>query len=391
MSEKISVPYEEVVAWRRHLHQHPELSFEEYNTAKFVTETLQSFGLEVEHPTPTSVTAIIKGTAPGAETGKCVGWRADMDALPLNDETGESFASQNPGVAHACGHDAHTAMALGIAKVLCENRHLLAGSVKMIFQHGEEKNPGGAQEMIAAGVCDDLDAIYAIHVMNQALGTLSVHKGAASTIAGGTYLKIKGKGAHGSMPHTGIDPLVCATFITNALYTIPARDVEPGQMAIVNVGMLDCGGAPNIVPEELTLGISLRTADDDVYEILQTRASEIIDGFTQAFRCQAEYAWVPTYPVVENDERLCDIAYQAAQEVLGDKAFWGPGTTASEDFSRFTKIIPGCFLLLGAGNADNGLTFTNHNPQFNIVEDCLATGVEAGVAILTKFLAVENA
>lgn len=385
MLTDFTVATHDIKAWRRHIHAHPELSFKETQTCAYITEVLQGFGLEVEHPTPTSAVAVIEGEAEGPED-RCVAWRADIDALPVQEETGESFASLNDGVAHACGHDAHAAMALGIAHALCENRHAFSGRVKMIFQHAEELNPGGAIELVEAGVLDGVDAIYGIHVMNDKLHRLSVHKGPASTIAGGTFLTIRGKGAHGSMPHTGIDPAVCASFIANALYTVPARNTDPQQMAVMNVGMIQTGAAPNVVPEEAKLGISMRSVDDATFEIMQTRATEIIDHFAAAFRCEAEYSWVPTYPVVVNDSNLCEVAYEAAREVIGENATWGEGTTASEDFSRYTKVIPGCFLFLGAGDAENGLTFSNHNPQFTIVEDCLETGVRAGVAILTSFL-----
>jgi len=349
-----------------------------------VAEKLEEFGIEVQRPTETSVLGILKG---GKGEGKVVALRADMDALPLNDETGEEFASVVEGVSHSCGHDAHTAMLLGAAKTLADMRDEFAGTVKFVFQHAEEKNPGGAIEMVEAGVVDDVDGIYGIHVMNQKLGTLSVHKGAASTIAGGFFATIQGQGSHGSMPQNGIDPVLTGAQAVVAMNTITSRSVAPANMNIVNVGRFVSGDAPNVIPDTASLGVSIRSDNDDDYAVMTRRASEILDGVCAANGASVEYQWADAYPVVINNDELCDIAYEAGQKVIGDDAFWGPGTSASEDFSWFAKKVPGCFLFLGAGTEENGLKYMNHHPKFNINEDCLEIGAQVEVQVALDFLA----
>lgn len=379
----ITVPVDDIIKWRRHFHKYPELSFKEFETSKYVADLLESWDIEVQHPTETSVLGILKG---GKGDGKVVGLRADMDALPLNDETGEEFHSVHEGVSHSCGHDAHTAMLLGAAKTLADMRDEFAGTVKFVFQHAEEQNPGGAIEIVKSGAIDDVDGIYGIHVMNQKLGTVSVHKGAASTIAGGFYCTIQGQGSHGSMPQNGIDPLLVGAECVLALNTIVGRNVDPSHMNIVNVGAFKSGEAPNVIPDTARLAVSIRSDNDEQYGIMCKRAEEIIDNICKANGASAEYQWAPAYPVVINDEHLCDIAYAAGQKVIGDDAFWGPGTSASEDFSYMAKHRPGCFLFLGAGTKDDGLPYMNHHPKFNINEDCLEVGAKIHVATVLEFL-----
>ncbi|MDO5512005.1 M20 family metallopeptidase [Corynebacterium sp.] len=379
-----AVPTADIIAWRRHFHRNPELSFQEHETSAFVAAKLEEFGIEVQRPTETSVLGILRG---GKGEGKVVALRADMDALPLQEDTGEEFSSVKDGIAHACGHDAHTAMLLGAAKTLADMRAEFAGTVKFIFQHAEEKNPGGAIEMVEAGVVDDVDGIYGIHVMNQKLGTLSVHKGAASTIAGGFFATIQGQGSHGSMPQNGIDPVLVGAQSVVALNTITARSVAPANMNIVNVGRFLSGDAPNVIPDTASLGVSIRSDNDDDYAVMSRRAEEIIDGVCAAHGASAEYQWADAYPVVINNDELCDIAFAAGQKLIGDDAYWGPGTSASEDFSWFAKKVPGCFLFLGAGTEEDGLPYMNHHPKFNINENCLEIGAQIEVQVALDFLA----
>lgn len=220
----IVVPESEVIAWRRHIHHHPELSYQETATARFVTEILSGLAVyEIAHPTETSVVATVRG---GAGNGKTVALRADIDALPVSEETGLDFASDTPGVMHACGHDAHTAMLLGTATVLAGLHKQLAGKVKLVFQHAEESPPGGAQELVAGGVLDGVDAIFGLHIMNQKTGTIEVSKGPSSTSADGFYLTIKGRGAHSSMPQTGLDPVLVGDGLDRQPHTHPVGDEQ---------------------------------------------------------------------------------------------------------------------------------------------------------------------
>ncbi|MFJ2033259.1 M20 family metallopeptidase [Streptosporangium sp. NPDC087985] len=384
MSLASEIPTADIVSWRRHIHENPELSFKEFTTSSFIAELLTGFGIEVQRPTRTSVLGVLRG---GRGDGGTVALRADIDALPLQEETGLPFSSKTAGVMHACGHDAHAAMLLGAAKTLTGLRSDFAGTVKFIFQHAEEVPPGGAQELVKAGVLSGVDGIFGIHVMNQKLSTLSIHKGAASTAAGGFFLKIQGRGSHGAMPQNGIDPVLVGAEIVLALNTITSRNTDPANMNVVNVGVFQSGEAPNVIPDTAKLGCSIRTASDADWELMARRAKDIVAGICAANGAEYAFQWFDNYPVVQNDSRLADLAHAAARKVIGDAAYFGPGTSASEDFAFYTGIVPGCFLFLGAGTHEDGLDFANHSPKFDIIEDCLPIGAAVEVQIALDFLA----
>ena len=384
MSSGFDVPQQDIIAWRRQIHANPELSYKELDTSELVAETLTRFGgIEVSHPTQTSVVGLLHGS----KAGRTIALRADMDALPLQEETGVDFASRNPGVAHACGHDAHTAMLLGAARVLSGMRERLAGTVKFIFQHAEEQPPGGAQELVRTGVLDGVDAIFGLHIMNQKAGTIQVAKGPASTSADGFFLTIRGRGSHGSMPQAGIDPVLVGSQIVLGLNTIASRSVDPSHMVVVNVGTFQSGEAPNVIPETARLGVSIRTKDDEDRQLVGRRSEEIIKGICESYGATYEIEWVAGYGIVRNDPRLADLVLKAAREAIGDSnVSEGPGTSASEDFSAYTSTIRGCFMFLGGGTAEDGLPFQNHNPKFNIVESAMANGTRVEVQIVLDVL-----
>lgn len=388
MTPQITVPEEDVIAWRRHLHAHPELSFEEHRTAAFVEEKLRSFGIETHRPTETSVVGTIHGTQELPDGGlRCIALRADIDALPVQEESGLEFASTVPGVMHACGHDAHTAMLLGTAQVLTGMTDRFGGTVKLIFQHAEEKNPGGAKGIVEAGVLEGVDQIYGIHVMNGPVGTVQIAHGVATSSAGGCFLTITGVGSHGSMPHKGTDPLICAADVVVALNHIVSRDIDPWAFCVVNVGMLQCGAAPNVISDSAKLGISIRTFGNEEYRTALRRVEEVVDGVCRAYGCGYEFQWVPPYDVVENGPEAVRIATAAAQRAVGEENVVEVGpTSASEDFSAFTQVVPGCFIFLCAGDESDGLPHQNHHPGFGIREDVLAHGVRTEVQLVLETL-----
>ncbi|MDO5498324.1 MAG: amidohydrolase [Propionibacteriaceae bacterium] len=363
------VPLDDVVAWRRHLHANPELSFKEFETSDFLIKTLKQLGVESSKPTKTSVVGVIQGTKTIADPTRMIALRADTDALPVQEETGLPFASKVPGVMHACGHDAHTAMLLGTAAALIKNRDQFGGTVKLIFQHAEEQNPGGARDLVAAGVLQGVARIYGFHVMNGPVGTVAVSRGAATSSAGGFFLTIQGQGSHGSMPHKGVDPVVCAAQVVVALNHIVGRNMDPNDMVVVNPGMVQSGEAPNVIPDTAKLGCSIRTTSTEASRIAYQRAEQVVKGICLAYGCSYRFEWVRPYDVVINDDDCVEVVLKAAAIAVGeDNVNVVPASGASEDFSAYTAVVPGAFVLINGGDQAQGLPFANHHPKFDVVE-----------------------
>lgn len=330
----------EAVEWRHHLHQNPELSFQEYKTSSYVAELLSSFGsIEVLRPTETSVVGILRGGKPG----KTVAFRADMDALPVQEQTGFSFASKTPGVSHACGHDMHTAMLLGTARVLASMQKELPGTVYFIFQPGEEKSPGGALPIIKSGVLKGVDAIFGAHVMPHApTGSIGIlPAGPASSSSDGFFLTIQGKGSHGSMPQLGVDPIVTGAEVVMALQTVVSRSVTPGDMAVVTIGKFQSGNAPNVIPDKAELGASIRSVTPETRKLLEERTRSIIDHVCKANGARYKLDYELGYPAIENNSALRELAKKAAIQAVGEKnVFDAPRIPASEDFPTMDRWLP---------------------------------------------------
>src|SRR5690606_4649390 len=259
----------------------PELSFQEEKTGDFVANLLESFGnIKVLRPSKTSVVGILEGD----KKGKKVAFRADMDALPVDEETGLSYASVVPGVSHACGHDAHTAMLLGTAKVLSQLKDQIQGTVYFVFQHAEEQAPGGALDIIESGVLDEVEAFFGMHVLpNFPVGHIGIlPNGSASTTSDEFNLTINGKGSHGSMPHLGVDPIVIGAEIVNAIQTIVSRNVTPGELTVVTIGKFLSGNANNVIADKAELGATIRTTSDATRKLVENRIRSIVDNITKA-------------------------------------------------------------------------------------------------------------
>lgn len=371
----------DVIEWRHHIHRHPERSFHEVATARYVDSLLASFGnIEVSHPTPTSVLGILHGARPG----KTVAFRADMDALPVQEETGLPFASVVPGVSHACGHDAHTAMLLGTAKVLSQKQKDIRGTVYFLFQHAEEEGTGGAQEIIKTGALKGVDAFFGMHLLpNYPVGYLGILPvGAASTSADGFFLTINGKGSHGSMPQLGTDPIVTGAEVVTALQTVVSRNVTPGEMAVVSVGKFQAGDAPNVIPDKAELAATVRTVSEPTRQLVAARIKTLVDHIVQAngATCHLDYKF--GYPAIQNDEALRALARAGATKALGtSQVFDAPRMSASEDFAYYKEVAPTCFMVLGVGDGA-----ANHSPEFNPDERALANGVRAEVQIILDYL-----
>lgn len=372
---------DKVIEWRRHIHQNPELSFKENATADYVEQILKSFGnIETKRPTATSVIGILKGAKPG----KTVAFRADMDALPVQEETGLPFASKVENVSHACGHDAHAAMLLGTAGTLSKMQKQLQGTVYFVFQHAEELYPGGAQEIIKSGALKGVDAFFGVHVTaNLPAGTVGIlPAGPASTNSDGFNLTIHGKGTHGSMPHMGIDPIMVGSAIVMNLQTVVSRSITPGEMAVVTVGRFQSGNANNVIPETASLGATVRTISDSTRVLVSHRIKDIVENTCKAYGATPELDYIFSYPAIENSSELVALAKKAAVNAVGaEHVIDAPRMTASEDFSYYKEVAPTCFMVLGVGDGP-----ANHSPKFNLDEKALSNGVKTEVAVIKAYL-----
>ena len=293
-------------------------------------------------PTKTSVIGILKGETPG----KIVAFRAHMDALPVQEETGLPFSSKNDNASHACGHDALTAMLLGTAKTLSKMKGQIKGTVYFLFQHAEEQAPGGAKEIIESGALKDVQAFFGMHVIpNYPVDHIGIlPDGAASTTSDGFFLTINGKGSHGSMPQLGIDPIVVGAEIVNTLQTVVSRSITPGEMAVVTIGKFQSGDAPNVILDKAELAASIRTISDPTRQLVEDRIRTIIENVTKAHGATYELEYIRSYPAIQNDAKLNAKAKTSAIKALGkDNVFDAPRMTASEDFSYYNKVAPNMF------------------------------------------------
>lgn len=375
------IPMYKVIEWRRHIHQYPELTFNEINTSNYVADILKNLGnIEVIRPVKTSVVGILRGAHPG----RTVAFRADMDALSVPEETGLPFASTVKGVSHACGHDAHTAMLLGTAATLSKMQGEINGTVYFVFQHAEEQHPGGALDIIKSGALKGINAIFGMHIFaDYPAGRICIlPKGPASTASDGFLLEIQGKGTHGAMPQLGIDPIVIGSEIVLALQTVVSRNVAPGDVAVVSVGKFQAGDVPNVIPEKAELAATIRTISESTRKLIAERIKVIIDHIVKANAATYKLDYIFSIPAIENDPALVDLAKASAIKILGSEYVSDePRMSASEDFARYKDIAPECFMLLGAGPGP-----MNHNPGFNLDEAALINGVKTQIQIILDYL-----
>jgi len=379
---------EEIIALRRDIHSHPELGFEEKRTSKIVADRLDSLGLTVTRGiAETGVVGILEGT----KDTPVLLLRFDMDALPILEENDVDYASQNPGVMHACGHDSHVAIGLSVAKLLAAKRETLQGTAKFVFQPAEEGG-GGAERMLDEGVLENPKPDYSmgVHVWNdKPVGWYGLTKGPVMAGAEIFSVKLEGKGAHAASPHQGVDPVVAAAQIITALQTILSRNVPPLESAVVSVCQVDSGTAFNIIPQQANFSGTIRTFKPEVFERVKQRFTSIVNDVASAFDCQAEISIKRiTYPVV-NDPKLVDLMANAVHAVDVDAVIdFSLQTMGSEDFSFMMHDIPGCFVMIGSANFEKGLNYGHHHPKFDIDEACLPYAVailaSGAVDILSK-------
>ena len=367
---------QEVINLRRHLHSHPELSFKEFQTAAFVAEKLKEIGItEIESKATTGWSALIKGKNPDK---KVVALRADMDALPIIEANEVPYKSQNPGVMHACGHDAHTASLLGAAKILNEVRDQFEGTIKLIFQPGEEIIPGGASLMIKDKVLENPrpNSILGQHVMPMIpAGKVGFRSGLYMASTDELYLTIKGKGGHGAMPETFIDPVLISAHLLVALQQIVSRVGNPKIPSVLSFGRVEALGATNIIPNEVKIQGTFRTLDEAWRAKAHQKMRQIAEGIVEGMGGQLDFEIRKGYPFLKNNPELTARSVDAARDYLGvenvlDLDIW----MAAEDFAYFSQEIDGCFYRLGTRNEARGITSGVHTPTFDIEEEALEIG-----------------
>lgn len=376
---------EQVITWRRYLHQNPELSFHEEKTAQFIYDTLQSFGnLEISRPTKTSVMARLIGPVPG----KTLAIRADMDALPIQEENTFEFASKNPGVMHACGHDGHTAMLLGTAKILSGLKEQIKGEVRFLFQHAEELFPGGAEEMVQAGVMDGVDLVIGTHLWSpMEKGKVGVVYGAMMASPDTFWITVKGKGGHAALPHQTIDSIAIAAQVVTNLQHIVSRNTDPLDSLVISVSQILGGTTHNVIPGAVTLWGTVRTLYPDLRKSIPGKMERVVKGITEAHEGSYDFKYEFGYRPVINNNEVTAVIEETVREVFSDEALdLMKPNMGGEDFSAFMEKAPGCYFYVGAGNEAEGIMYPHHHPRFTIDEDALEIGVKTFLHATFKFL-----
>ncbi len=375
---------EKIVDFRRDFHRHPELGLQEVNTARKVEGVLKGLSME----TKMLVSGVgVRGFLKGSKPGKTIALRADMDALPIQEETDLPYQSLQKGIMHACGHDAHTAMLLGAATILSERKEKLEGNVVFIFQPGEEIG-AGAKAMVEEGVLEGVDAIFALHVHSGLpFGTFNYKPGPLMAAGDFFDIKIKGKGGHAGLPHLTVDPIVIAANVIAALQTIVSREVDPLESAVVSICKINAGEAYNVIPDMATFGGTIRSHKPELRESLPGRMKGILDGIVPSMRGSYEFNLMSKFPATINDEEMTAFVTRIAKEILGeDKLLFMKPLMGSEDFSYYLQKIPGTFVFLGVENRDKGVIYPQHHPRYDIDEDILPIGTALHVAVALEYL-----
>lgn len=376
---------QDIIGLRRHLHAHPELAFEEWETSNLVKRELAL--AEIEFTDGIAKTGVVGYIHGGLGPGKTVALRADMDALPILETNAVPYASKVPGKMHACGHDVHTSSLLGTARLLKENRHAFAGTVKLIFQPSEEKLPGGASVMIAEGVLDNprVSSIFGQHVMpGIPAGKVGMRRGIYMASADEIYLRIRGKGGHGAMPQACVDPVVIMAQTLTTLQTVVSRMADPRLPSVLTFGKVIANGATNVIPDEVYLEGTYRCMDEPQRARAHQMIERICRDVAESMGGRAEIEIMKGYPVLVNDDLLGERARTWVEEFVGpenvqDLDLW----MAAEDFAWYTHQVPGCFYRLGTRNEARGIIHGVHTPQFDVDENALglSTGLMAWLAI----------
>ncbi|WP_439020156.1 amidohydrolase [Bacillus thuringiensis] len=366
---------ENIIKWRRHFHKYPELSFHEEETSQFIYDTLCSFAtLEVTRPTKHSVLAIKRGT----EQGKVVAIRADIDALPIQEETRKSYASTKKGMMHACGHDAHAAILLSVAETIANIKEEFAGEIRLFFQHAEEVYPGGGQEMVQAGVMNGVDYVIGLHVMSGLeSGKIGIVYGAMMAAPDVFTVEIHGKGGHAARPEETVDPIAIGAQIITNLQHIVSRNTSAFMQRVISVTQFHGGMADNIIPSVATLIGTVRSFNQTSRKEAEERIEQVVKGITKAHGGEYTYTYRYGYDPVINDESITKVVEESAIYLFGnERVVKLEPSMGGEDFSAYLRKAPGCFIKLGTGNEKIDTCYPHHHPKFDVDESALIYGVE---------------
>lgn len=375
---------DEIIRIRRQIHEYPELSYKEYNTAKLVSEVLKKLGIEVRTGVglPTAVVGILKTSKPG----KVVALRADMDALPVEEMTDLPFKSKVKGVMHACGHDTHVAMLLGAAMLLVKNIHMLAGEVRLIFQPAEEDGGlGGAKPMIEAGVMDGVDYVFGIHISSKyPAGVFATRKGPLMATPDAFKITVHGKGGHGSAPHETIDPIYISLLIANAIYGITARQIDPVQPFVISITSIHSGTKDNIIPDDAIMEGTIRSLDENVRKKALNYMEKIVESICSIYNAECKVEFMQdVYPITVNDPDVTEEVMKILSEI--SKVEETEPILGAEDFSRFLQKAKGTYFFLGTRNEEKGCVYPNHSSKFCVDESVLKLGALAHAALAVNF------
>ncbi|WP_091273701.1 amidohydrolase [Alteribacillus persepolensis] len=385
LNQEVKEMQQQVVDWRRHFHRYPELSFQEEETSQYIYDTLQSFGnLEVSRPTPTSVMARLIGK----EDGKTLAIRADIDALPIAEESTFDYASEREGVMHACGHDGHAAMLLGTAKILSRYQEEINGEVRFLFEHAEEAFPGGGKEMVEAGAMEGVDYVIGAHVASTIdVGQTAVTYGPMTAAADGFWVTIQGKGGHGALPHDTVDSIAVGAQVVSNLQQIVSRNIDPIDSAVLTIGEFHAGEAGNIVADSVKFSGIVRTFDPKYRKQIEQLMHRVIKGVTEAHGAAYTMEYKNGYASIQNDEYVTKVVEDTITELYGeDTIIHEKPQMIAEDFSAFSNEAPGTYFKVGARNEEKGIVYPHHHPKFTFDEQALEHGMKIFVNAVHKFL-----
>lgn len=376
--------YAKMVAWRRHMHQYPELSFRETETSSWIAARLAEIGCDFKTGVGGhGIVASIKGK----QAGPAIALRADMDGLPIQDEKNREYSSKIPGIMHACGHDGHTSALLAVAEYYMNNRDKFAGERRLLFQPAEEVTPGGAIEMVRAGAIEGIDAVYGVHLWTPIpYGQVASRPGPFMSAADEFVIDIEGKGGHGGMPHHTVDTIIVGSSMVQAVQSIVSRNVNPLHSAVVTIGSFQAGSTNNVIAEKCRMKGTVRSFDERTRYEIHDRLKTIAEQTCAMYGATCRYEMRIGYPPVVNDETEAERFFDVAAELFGaDAVLTEEPMTVAEDFSYYLEQVPGCFMFVGAGNEELGAAFGHHHPRFDIDERAMMHSARLLIAMAEHY------